>query len=481
MTADGVDGRARRGSLRPMLVENRGGPGRQVTMNRLALLYLAASLATGCYLSHRAETGEPLDGGPVPEAPPVPRDAGRPTGPIDAGPPLPPEPDPDPGPDPRPSDYPEADDWEEPPAIGPDDPCCVLSEPVQLTSRAAGIPLWERLRVAWGPGYWGVLAGQTEPTTRSDTPAGLLFWELEENGTPLTSPRPLENPPNDDAFTIITPVALRWAEGRWGIAAEASRDEGRHTYARLFDRELRPATGWLGYRDGVARPADLVRLSQGDRWIGASSDGDTLWLRTIRAGRPEPAVSSGVATFHALHGAGLRSRLALMVQGRTETRAQVAVTDGEELLGLVPLDLSGTESAFTDLRDVAVAFAWEGDRLMTQVVDPFDLSVESERAPIASRDATGPIADEPIAAVGSNKLGLAGACYGLPSGSRGGSGIGFALVGPDGAPRGQPVAVVESTFRGDIVSCAVGSDEGGFLVAWWNGTELWVRRVDVAR
>ena len=91
------------------------------------------------------------------------------------------------------------------------------------------------------------------------------------------------------------------------------------------------------------------------------------------------------------------------------------------------------------------------------------------------------IADEPIAAVGSNKLGLAGACYGLPSGSRGGSGIGFALVGPDGAPRGQPVAVVESTFRGDIVSCAVGSDEGGFLVAWWNGTELWVRRVDVAR
>jgi len=63
-----------------------------------------------------------------------------------------------------------------------------------------------------------------------------------------------------------------------------------------------------------------------------------------------------VVTFDVLHGAGLRSRLALLVQGRTEPRAQVAVTDGEELLGLVPLDVSG-------------AAWWNGSELWVRRID----------------------------------------------------------------------------------------------------------------
>jgi len=43
------------------------------------------------------------------------------------------------------------------------------------------------------------------------------------------------------------------------------------------------------------------------------------------------------------------------------------------------------------------------------------------------------------------------------------------------------VTVVESHFRGSIVNCSIGSDEAGFLVGWWDGSELWVRRVDVVR
>jgi hypothetical protein len=32
-----------------------------------------------------------------------------------------------------------------------------------------------------------------------------------------------------------------------------------------------------------------------------------------------------------------------------------------------------------------------------------------------------------------------------------------------------------------VVNCSVGTDDVGFLVGWWDGSELWVRRVDIAR
>lgn len=54
-------------------------------------------------------------------------------------------------------------------------------------------------------------------------------------------------------------------------------------------------------------------------------------------------------------------------------------------------------------------------------------------------------------------------------------------MGPDGLPRGAAVEVVSSYFRGGLVNCAVGSDDRGVLVGWWDDSALWVRRVDLAR
>ncbi len=134
-------------------------------------LALAVVALPGCYLFHGIEgAGSSIDAGsmradavrppsidasdpPVSDAGPA-RDE-RDTATPDSGPPLPRAPEPDPGPDGRPSDDP--DDWVDPPDLGADEPCCVLGDPVLVTSREAGTSLrYEPPLVAWRPGRWAL-------------------------------------------------------------------------------------------------------------------------------------------------------------------------------------------------------------------------------------------------------------------------------------------------------------------------------------
>ena len=67
-----------------------------------------------------------------------------------------------------------------------------------------------------------------------------------------------------------------------------------------------------------------------------------------------------------------------------------------------------------------------------------------------------------------------------PERGRGDDAIWLQIVDERGAPWAAPVPIVESGFRGSIVNCSVGNDGAGFLVGWWDGSVLWVRRVDLA-
>ncbi|MCZ7678338.1 MAG: hypothetical protein M5U28_06020 [Sandaracinaceae bacterium] len=150
---------------------------------RTLLLALTLTLPS-CYLAHgrSSEPAERPDAGRA-----VRRDAGRPA-PLsdggrepparDAGPPLPPEPDPDLGPGTRPSEYPDAEEWTEPPPLGEDDPCCELDEPVRVLSREDGVVVaYERPSLAWGPGRWGSSRCRSSPSaTGTSTTRAASWW-----------------------------------------------------------------------------------------------------------------------------------------------------------------------------------------------------------------------------------------------------------------------------------------------------------------
>ncbi len=80
----------------------------------------------------------------------------------------------------------------------------------------------------------------------------------------------------------------------------------------------------------------------------------------------------------------------------------------------------------------------------------------------------------------SDKLGVAGACYGVESPDGSGLGLDSRAIGPDGTPVGRAVHIIDWPSFGIPNNCAVGASAGGFLVAWWDGDALWVRAVRLA-
>lgn len=455
-----------------------------------ALVALALVALPGCYLFHG------LDGAGVdrPGDPPATRDAATPTptprdaavaSPGDAGPALPAEPDPDLGPDARPSDYPDADDWEDPPALDADDPCCELGEPIRITSRDEGMALaHEPPSIAWGPGRWGLLVTrQTAAPTFDYDPRAIVF-ELASEGTPLGPPRDLER-------STERAGVLRWAEGRWAVTVtgDALHGDVREWYARLYDRELRAATDWIAVGAANLRAHDIARLTTGDRWIAAQGlDGD-LALTPFSELGADAAIATARASGSRLAAAGLRSRIAILVARHPdEPRANEIVVVGAApayatLGGGMLESRYGDDAALAALRDRVVAVGIEDGRAHAEVFDPFEMTRVG--APVALGPARSDDGAERIIAVsGSAKHGVAGVCWAAAGGAgrRDAPGaIDFRLVGPDGAARGAAVRVHEGPFRGGMSNCAVGSDDEGFLVAWWDGSALWVRRVDVAR
>jgi len=468
---------------------------------RLGTLGLSLVLLQGCYLHHERGTGrEPVEALPTPDAGPrrdvgvAPRgDAGwepiwdaGPEPVADAGPPLPAEPDPDLGPDARPSDYPEADEWLDPPATGEDEACCELGEPILVTSRDEGTALsHDPPRIAWGPGRWGLLV--TRQFSRPDfeyEPRAIVF-ELSADGRPLGPPRVLDR---------ITDYAesIRWAEGRWAVAVTGDGAGGslRQIYARLFDRDLRPASEWASLGIGERRLVDLARLSHGDRWLGILGGEGHLRVSPFHDLGTDPSVEHASVTPSTLRAVGLRSRVAVLVGQDEEGSARNELVVLGSGPGYAPLGRVALATRYRDhaalaaLRDLVIAAGIEGGQARVEVIDPFDVTLVAGPRTLGAAAGSIESSSDAVGAAGSSKLGVAGVCYGVGMGTEPRDmerGIDFRLVGLDGAPRGRAVRIVDSHFRAGLVNCAVGSDDLGFLVGWWDGSALWVRRVLVTR
>jgi hypothetical protein len=446
-----------------------------------ALALVLLSSLQGCYLVH---------GRDAPGDPPTPaHDAGGPSL-VDAGlppaDPLPAEPDPDLGPDARPSDYPDADDWEDPPDIPEDAPCCELGEPILITSRDEGRVLaHEPPSIAWGPGRWGLLATQQMFAPEWEHDPRAVVFELAADGTSLGPPVVLDR--ETDRAGVI-----RWAEGRWAVAVSGASlgADVREWHAQLFDRDLRPASEWIALGPARVFQIDLARMTAGDRWVAMRNDRTGL-ARTPFSDRGADRVAVRAQPMGTtLDAVGMRSRVVVLLgQSEGGVRNEVFALGAPPSYTMFgPLRLRTqyeSQAALAAVRDRVVAVGIEGGVARVEALDPFTL-VEAT-SPRSLGDATeSDHAMFAIDAAGSSKHGLAGVCWGVGEGGPDGgrdatNAIDFRLVGPDGVPRGRAVRIVEGTFRGGMVNCSVGSDDEGFLVSWWNGSELWVRRVDVPR
>lgn len=211
------------------------------------LILASAALTLSCYASHsieeRADAGE--DGGARPSLPDL---GGRDAGTPDAEVPLPPEPVPDPGPDGRPSDDEGADDWEEPPTLDPEDPCCLsLGEPQEIRH---GRDTWGHLMMEWNGDGWGVLWSSRfsafQPLDRDGSPVGPIRWlgvgALGGN--------------------------LHWSGGRYGTLIAGAGDDPQDKVFALLDARGVRATPWTDlWAHLPSIHARLARVEHMNRWL----------------------------------------------------------------------------------------------------------------------------------------------------------------------------------------------------------------------
>ncbi len=404
----------------------------------------------------------------------------------DSGPPLPREPEPDPGPDGRPSDDP-GDDWVDPPPPGGvDDPCCTLSEPVRVTSRIEGMSLAEEPPlIAWRPGRFALAVTRYFERSEGDI-FRIVVYELNDDGSRAGEALLLDAPPRISSDRS-EPRSLRWAAGRWALAAtgDGTLGAGRQMHVRLFDMAWTPASTWLPLGDAVG--VDLAYLPRGDGWLAFTSSPEVMLTTPFdELNGVGDAIASPLQWSMSVRAASFRSRAAVVpISGETEADFLVVDADGVEL-GRVPR--GGTTAAaggMAALRDLAVLAVRQDEHVEVEVLDPFTLAHTGGPTVLGEvRGSSDRALVHSVDVAGSSKFGVAGVCWGVPGAIDGRgdeeSQIMFRLVGPDGVPRGAAVTLVSSVFRGGMAACTVGTDDRGFLVGWWNGSELWVRRVDVA-
>ncbi|MBN8610325.1 MAG: hypothetical protein J0L92_07060 [Deltaproteobacteria bacterium] len=399
----------------------------------------------------------------------------------DSGPPLPREPDP--GPDGRPSDDP--DGWVDPPELGPDDPCCTLGEPVRVTSRDEGVALSDDPPlIAWGPGRWGLavtrfLAGEGRVRT-------LVTYDLSADGTVAGPARTLATPPHLSAESTPRARVFRWAAGRWALVAsdDAVTGSERPLDVRFFDASFTPASAWIPL--GAGTGVDLTYLAHRDRWLAFTSQSDAT--RSIPLDERDgvgPVMDATSPWSRVVRAASLRSRaVVLPLDANAATDLFVVDPDGAVLGRLPHASDRGSfrGGSMTSVRDVAVVAVQRLNRVEIEVADPFALRWVTGPSVVGDAGSGDRGLEHGLDVAGSGTFGVAGVCWGVPGveGRDEESRILFRLVDTRGRPRGAAVTVVSSMFRGNLANCTVGTDDRGFLVGWWNGSELWVRRIDLA-
>jgi hypothetical protein len=259
----------------------------------------------------------------------------------------------------------------------------------------------------------------------------------------------------------------------------------REWTARLFDRDFRPATGWLPVGPARVFQVALARLTVSAHWEAVRNDQTAIRETPFsgagveRDGEVDSHPGSGLAAV------GMRSRLAVLIGRDAPASSEVVVTappPGHARLDSVTLRAHYPQNvAIAALRDLTVVAGIEGTEAHAEVVDPFAGELVGDVLHLGP-GASSVVPTRAIDAVGSDKLGLAAVCWASRSSDdRGGvSSIDFRLIGPDGVARGSTVRVIDTPFRAGQVTCTVGTDDVGFLVAWWDGSALWVRRVEIA-
>lgn len=440
---------------------------------------LALLIASGCFGGHEAVAP---DGGSDPRT-----DAGST---VDGGPSLlPPEPEPDLGPDSRPSDYPDADAWEDPPDLGPDEPCCVLSEPLEVIARepfaldvSSGPP-----RIARGPDGWGLLLLRNDaPDDPTAGPVPVLF-HVSRDATSIRATRDLTFPSSDGE--MVEALALEYAAGRWAIGYGGLWPvelDGR-VFVRLYDRALTPATDWAALAHGTRYAFDLVRMAVGSSWVGV--EGIALGVTAFDESGAYEVARTRLATGTRLHGVSSRSRIIVLAPQSPgwSDESRVFVLGGPpdyRALGFVALRTThSAASALGALRDRAIAVLLDEGVVQVEVIDPFDVSIVGERHTIATvpvSERSPPLPGQ-VDVAGSSRLGLAATCYGVASDDAEPSRIVLQVVGVDGRPHGAAMTIAGSEGLSGSTRCAIAAADDGFLVAWDDGESIWVRRADVAR
>lgn len=455
------------------------------------IAWLAALALSACYGQHgsgEADAGVDAgrDAASAPDAGGAVVDASRG---IDAGPPLPRDPPPDPGPGGRPSDGPDAGEWEEPPDVGAGDPCCLMGEPIMLPDswsgeEGSGARLDDRPpHVAWGQGHWGVAHAFIHKRLDEPWADRLALHQLEPNGTPIPPVAGMDLGPVGSDEPPVT-QAVHWAAGRWAIPVARAVGDGSTRAAEVisFDAAGHPAAR-VSLGTGVDRGIDVAYVSHGDIWVTALTSPAGVEL----AGYREEEGLSPVTSFNLpgatwLRGVGMSSRAVFLVGDGNPLLpgfARLLAVSGErEILG--ELALSSTRARhveLTSLRDFVVTAIDDGAAVAVQVIDPFTMTAVT--APMRVTEG----GRAAIGLHGSDKWGVAGVCWAevVEDAFPGTGRVRFGLVGPDGLPRGTAVTVAEEGFRGRPPNCVVGSDDVGFLVLWWPGSGMHVRRIDVAQ
>lgn len=374
------------------------------------------------------------------------------------------------GPGARPSDNPSG--WVDPPSLGPDEPCCTLGDPVLVAERPSTDLSDTMPFVAWGPDRWAIAVTHHSGSARS-----VVVHQLEAEGTPAVSARMMTSP----SETSPAVRALRFASGRWVLAVSNTEITGpeREGHVRFFDPTFDPAGPWWPVGSGTA--IDLAHLAHGDRWMIFSAQTDaTRAARIDESEGPGRSVDATNPWSRSLRAVGLSSRAVVLPLGTEESPDLLVVDSDASIVGRLGLsiergDLRG--GSLGALRDVAVVVVRRQDRVEVEVADPFT-SRWIHGPQVLGEIGTDGSGGADVA--GNSVRGVAGVCWTADETRDGTSQVLFRLVDQEGNPRGAAVTVVEAAFRGVSPHCIVGSDERGFLVAWWTGNALWVRRIDIA-
>lgn len=118
---------------------------------------------------------------------------------------------------------------------------------------------------------------------------------------------------------------IRWAEGRWAVGATDGSSPPT-AYGRLFDRDFRPAAGWIRLGSAIAalpHPFTLARLTVGDRWVAL----DRAWTAPFSDVGADPPVMNAPVDEIA-DAVGMRSRVAAVTLSATDSQNQLVVIGG---------------------------------------------------------------------------------------------------------------------------------------------------------